>query len=255
MKLGCLPPKILPNQPVLTNTRMMAKLPPARLIRDHVNPAPLMLGNDTVGDCVSAGIGNALRAISALGGYQTDVTDDNALMFYEESAGYRGTPETDNGAVETEVLSYALRHGYPTESGTYYPLWGSTDTSRSSISLLMASLGVAYLGVLLAQSDINQIMSKPGSILTPDNAEYGDTTLSKGHCLIAWSYTGLTDNDTVYLLTWGGIQGVTWAWLDSRIMEAHGLLFPQLTAPTGLYPTGDDLAEIKQANRRFLFGE
>lgn len=255
MKFGCLPAKIPPRQPVLTNTRMMARLPPARLIRDHVNPAPLMLGNDAVGDCTSAGLGNTLRAISALGGYQTDVTDDNALMFYEESAGYRGTSYTDTGAVETEVLSYALRHGYPTESGTYYPLWGSTDTSRSSIALLMASLGVAYLGVLLAQSDINQIISKPGSILTHDNAEYGDTTPSDGHCLLAWSYTGLNDNDTVSLLTWGRIQNVTWAWLDSRIMEAHGLLFPQLTAPTGLYPTGDDLAEIKQANRRFLFGE
>ena len=255
MKLGCLPPKILPNQPVLTNTRMMARLPPARLIRDHIDPSPRILSNNVVGDCTSAGIGNALRATSSLGGFQTDVTDDNALMFYEESAGYRGTPETDTGAVETEVLSYALRHGYPTESGTYYPLWGSTDTSRSSIALLMASLGVAYLGVLLAQSDINQIISKPGSILTHDNAEYGDTTPSDGHCLLAWSYTGLNDNDTVSLLTWGRIQNVTWAWLDSRIMEAHGLLFPQLTAPTGLYPTGDDLAEIKQANRRFLFGE
>lgn len=255
MKLGCLPAKTLPHQPVLTNTRMMARLPPARLIREHIDPSPRMLANDVTSDCTSAGLGNALRAISALGGYQTDVTDDNALMFYEESAGYRGTPETDRGAVETEVLSYALRHGYPAESGTYYPLWGSADTSRVSIALIMASLGVAYLGVLLSQSDINQIVSKPGSVLHPNNAEYGDTTPSEGHCLLAWSYTGLSDNHTVSLLTWGGIQDVTWLWLDSRIMEAHGLLFPQLTAPTGLYPTGSDLAEIKRSNRRFLCGE
>lgn len=230
----------------------MVSTPPKLLNRDGINPSPRMLANDITQNCTSAGLGNALRATSALGGYQTDVRDDNALMFYEESAGYRGTPETDNGAVETEVLAYALRHGYPTESGTYYPLWGSTDTSRSSVALLMASLGVAYLGVLLAPSDINQIVSKPGSVLTPDNAEYGDTTPSEGHCLLAWSYTGLTDNDTVSLLTWGGIQGVAWSWLDSRIMEAHGLLFPQLTTPTGLYPTGEDMAYIRAANRRFL---
>ena len=253
MKLGCLPAKTLPHQPMLTGTRMMARLPPARLIRDHINPSPRMLGNNVVGDCTSAGIGNALRAISALGGYQTDVTDDNALMFYEESAGYRGTPETDTGAVETEVLSYALRNGYPTESGTYYPLWGSTGTGRSSVALLMASLGAAYLGVQLSTSDMDNV-ARCGNdtVLTLDNGIPGS---AGGHCLLAWDYTGLSDTDTVTLLTWGMRIKATWAWLDSRIMEAHGLLFPQLTAPTGLYPTGDDLAEIKQANRRFLCGE
>ena len=253
MKLGCLPAKILPRQPVLTNTRMMARLPPTRLIRDHIDPSPRMLGNDTVSDCTSAGLGNALRATSALGGFQTDVTDDNALMFYEESAGYRGTPQTDNGAVETEVLSYALRNGYPTESGTYYPLWGSADTGRSSVALLMASLGVAYLGVRLATSDMDNVARYgEDTVLTLDNGIPGS---AGGHCLLAWDYTGLGDDDTVTLLTWGMRIKATWAWLDSRIMEAHGLLFPQLTAPTGLYPTGDDLAEIKQANRRFLCGE
>ena len=253
MKLGCLPAKTLPRQPMLTGAHMMASLPPARLIRDHIDPSPRMLGNDAVSDCTSAGIGNALRATSALGGYQTDVTDDNALMFYEESAGYRGTPETDNGSVETEVLSYALRNGYLTESGTFYPLWGSTDTGRNSVALLMATLGVAYLGVSLSTTDMDNVArSGADTVLRLDNGIPGS---AGGHCLLAWDYTGLSDADTVTLLTWGMKIRATWSWLDSRIMEAHGLLFPQLTAPTGLYPTGDDLAEIKKANRRFLFGE
>ena len=250
MKLGCLPAKILPNQPVLTNTRMMARLPPARLIRDHIDPSPRMLANDTVGDCVSAGIGNALRATSALGGFQTDVTDDNALMFYEESAGYRGTPETDNGAVETEVLSYALRHGYPTESGTYYPLWGSTDTGRSSVALLMASLGVAYLGVRLATTDMDNVARYGAdTVLMLDNGIPGS---AGGHCLLAWDYTGLGDNDTVTLLTWGMRIKATWSWIDSRIMESHGMVWPQLQMPQGLYPTGAMLDDIRAANRKFL---
>lgn len=250
MKLGCLPAKILPRQPVLTNTRMMARLPPARLIRDHIDPSPRMLANDTVGDCVSAGIGNALRATSALGGFQTDVRDDNALMFYEESAGYRGTPETDNGAVETEVLSYALRHGYPTETGTYYPLWGSTDTGRSSVALLMANLGVAYLGVRLATTDMDNVARYGAdTVLTLDNGVPGS---AGGHCLLAWDYTGLDDNDTVTLLTWGMRIKATWSWLDSRIMEAHGMVWPQLRMPHGLYPTGAMLDDIRAANRKFL---
>lgn len=250
MKLGCLPAKTLPRQPVLTNTRMMARLPPARLDRSRINPSPRMLANDIAGDCTSAGIGNALRAISALGGYQTDVTDDNALMFYEESAGYRGTPETDIGAVETEVLSYALRHGYPTESGTYYPLWGSTDTGRNSVALLMASLGVAYLGVQLSTSDMDNVARRgPDTVLTLDNGIPGS---AGGHCLLAWDYTGMSDTDTVTLLTWGMKIKCTWEWLDSRIMEAHGMVWPQLRMPQGLYPTGAMLDDIRAANRRFL---
>ena len=70
MKLGCLTPKILPNQPILMNTRMMARLPPARLIRDHIDPSPRILGNDVTSDCTSAGIGNAHSNNMDLGVYR-----------------------------------------------------------------------------------------------------------------------------------------------------------------------------------------
>lgn len=250
MKLGCLPPKTLPRQPMLTGTRMMVRLPPARLIRDHIDPSPRMLKNDVTCDCASAGIGNAIRAISALGGFQTDVTEDNAVMFYEESAGYRGTPETDLGAVETEVLSYALRNGYPAASGTFYPLWGSAAPTCTNVANIMASLGVAYLGVALSNSDMDNVARHgTDTVLTLDSSIPGS---AGGHCLLAWDYTGLGDNDTVTLLTWGMKIRATWGWMLSRVVESHGLLFPQLTKATGLYPTGTDMDYIRAQNKRFL---
>ncbi|MFT8551027.1 MAG: hypothetical protein ABF739_08065 [Acetobacter okinawensis] len=72
------------------------------------------------------------------------------------------------------------------------------------------------------------------------------------HCLLGWSYSGLSDSDTVDLLTWGAIQKVTWGWLRSRIMEAHGLVWPQLTQASGLYPTGPDLDALRAQNVEFL---
>lgn len=239
---------------------MLSRLPPPRLDRSHIDPSPRMLGNDQIGDCTSAGLGNAIRAIAALGRYQINVTDEDAELFYEETTGYvPGDATTDKGAVEVDVLSYAMQHGYPTQGGAFYPMWGSVDVSdRASVANVMAALGPVYLGVMLSASDMSQIATEGMSTtLHPDNHAYGDTTPGSagGHCLLGWDYTGMSDADTVTLITWGcATIKATWGWLSSRGMEAHGLLFSQLALPSGLYPTGQALDEVKSANRSFLMG-
>ena len=101
----------------------MARQAPARLDRSHIDPAPLLLGNDVLGDCTSAGIGNHIRATSALGGFQTDITTAQAVAFYSLSTGYvPGNPGTDNGGVEVDVLTTALRDGYAVTNQTLFPL-------------------------------------------------------------------------------------------------------------------------------------
>lgn len=256
--LGCLPAKVLPGQPRLAGLRMMARKAPAVLDRSHIDPAPLMLGNDTLGDCTAAGLLNHMRAVAALGGYQLRVTTGGAIRFYAESTGYvPGQPQTDQGGVEVDVLAYASRLGIHLEGGDYFPIWGTTDPQdRNALALVMAGLGAVYLGVLLSTSDMNQVEATNGAcVLEADNSAYGDTTPGSagGHCLLGWSYTGLTDTDTVGLLTWGSAATrCTWGWLRSRIMEAHGIVWPQLVLANGLYPTGPDLASLKQQNAEFL---
>lgn len=257
-KLGCRPAKTQPNQPRLSGLRMMARKAPARLIRDHIDPAPLMLGNDQLGNCTSVGIANHLRATAALGGYQIDICTGDAVRFYSESTGYNpAIPSSDQGGIEVDVLTVASRTGYTLDNGwVYTPLWGSVDPQdRNALALIVAGIGAAYLGVLLSQSDMNQIEATNGAcVLKPDNHAYGDTTPGSagGHCLLCWSYSGLSDDDTLEMLTWGTMQRATWGWLKSRIMEAHGLVWPQLTLANGLYPTGPDLDVIKQQNVEFL---
>ena len=257
-KLGCLPAKVLPGQPRLAGLRMMARPAPARLVRDHIDPSPQMLGNDMLGDCTAAGLLNHMRAVAALGGYQVPTTASRAIRFYAESTGYvPGQPQTDRGGVEVDVLAYASRLGITLESGDYFPVWGTVDPQdRNALALVMAGLGAVYLGVMLSTSDMNQVEATNGAcVLEADNSAYGDTTPGSagGHCLLGWSYTGLADTDTVGLLTWGSAATrCTWGWLRSRIMEAHGIVWPQLTLASGLYPTGPDLDALRAQNAEFL---
>ncbi|PYD47172.1 hypothetical protein [Novacetimonas pomaceti] len=260
-KLGCRPAETRAGQPSLSVMRgFMARQAPPRLIRDAIDPAPLMLGNDVLGDCTSAGIGNHIRATAALGGFQVDVTTAQAEAFYCLSTGYvPGDPETDNGGVEVDVLTTAQRSGYAVTGQALFPLWGSADPSDlNGVRNIMAGLSAVYLGVQLAGADMWQ--DGDGNLApvwdTDTPAGRGDPTPGSagGHCLLGWDYTGIGDTDTVTLLTWGAKQRATWRWVRSRIMEAHGLAWRQLMPATGLAPTGQDWDALVAANDAYLRG-
>ncbi|GBQ32332.1 hypothetical protein [Gluconacetobacter azotocaptans] len=250
-KLGCRPAETRPGQPTMTSLRMMARRAPPRLIRDHIDPAPLMLGNDVLGDCTSAGLGNHIRATAALAGYQVAVRDADAVLFYERSTGYMpADPATDQGGVEVDVLTHAARDGYALAGQTLFPLWGSADPADlNGLRNIMAGLGAAYLGVHLALAD-----QAEGGVW--DTATPGDQTPGSwgGHCLLAWAYDGVAEDALVTLLTWGTTQRCTWRWLRSRLMEVHGLAWRQLMPAGGLAPDGEDWDALVGANRDYLAG-
>ncbi|PYD63569.1 hypothetical protein [Gluconacetobacter entanii] len=260
-KLGCRPAETRVGQPMLSAMRgFCARKAPPRLIRDHIDPAPLMLGNDVLGDCTSAGLGNHARATAALAGYQVDVTTAQAEAFYSLSTGYvPGDPRTDNGGVEVDVLTTAMRDGYAVTNQTLFPLWGSADPDDlNGVRNIMAGLSAAYLGVQLSESDMwedeNGDLSPVWDTDTP--AGHGDPTPGSagGHCLLAWDYTGTDDTDLVTFLTWGGKQKGTWRWFKSRRMEVHGLAWLQLLSASGLAPTNQEREALLAANSAYLRG-
>ncbi|MCE2565204.1 hypothetical protein [Komagataeibacter sp. FNDCF1] len=260
-KLGCRPARIRAGQPCLSAMRaFMVRRAPARLVRNQADPAPLMLGNDTVGDCTAAGIGNHIRATAALGGYQVAITTADALRFYARSTGYTpGNPATDHGGVEVDVLTTALQVGYALADQTLFPLWGSAEAADlNGIRNITAGLCAAYLGVQLAVADMwtdaNGALAPIWDTATP--AWRGDPAPGSagGHCLLLWDYTGTADTDTVTLLTWGTRQKATWRWVRSRIMEAHGLAWRQLLPAGALTPTGQDWDALIDANATYLTG-
>ncbi|GAN54897.1 hypothetical protein [Tanticharoenia sakaeratensis] len=255
LRLGARPAETRPRQPHLSGLRMMARAAPPKLIRSHINPSPLMLDNDTLGDCTSAGLGNSIRALSALNGFQTAITPQNAVSFYSASTGYvPGNAATDQGGIEVDVLGYAAAHGYPVQNQTLFPLWGTIALDDfNGMRLAMAAFGATYFGVQLALADQASI----GAVWDTDTpASAGDPTPGSwgGHCLDGWSYTGTGDTDIVTLLTWGTTQRCTWRWLRSRLMEAHGVLWPQLATPSPAFLAIHDLEDVRAANAAFLNG-
>jgi len=256
LKLGAKPAVVHPGQPRLDRLRMMARVAPPVLIRDHIQPQAKMFANGSIGDCTSAGLANSIRAVSALNGFTTDVIDADAIKFYEHSTGYvDGDPATDQGGVETDVLAYAAASGYALQTQTLYPIWGTIDPQNlNSIRVAAASLGPVYLGVQLAIAD----QANVGAVWDTDTpASDGDPTPGSwgGHCLLAgFSYYGTSDTDIVLLTTWGTQQRATWRWVRSRIMEAHGLLWPQLATPKPSFLSVGDLDSIRADNAAFLSG-
>ncbi|QBL92700.1 hypothetical protein KSAC_04540 [Komagataeibacter saccharivorans] len=260
-RLGCHPARPRPGQPRLAAMRgFIARPAPPLLDRSRIDPRPAMLGNDTLGDCTAAGIGNHLHATAALAGFCIGVDTSDAVRFYARSTGYvQGDPATDGGGVEVDVLTTALRDGYALADQTLFPLWGSADPSDlNGVRNIAAGLSAAYLGVQLAQADMWE--DEAGNLSpvwdTHGPPGHGDPTPGSagGHCLLLWDYAGTDDTDLVTLLTWGTTQKATWRWVRSRIMEAHGLAWRQLHAPGSLYPVGDDWAALVAANDAYLAG-
>jgi len=229
--------------------RMMARQAPPRLDRSHIDPKPLMLANDTLGDCTAAGLGNHIRSTAALARFEIGVRNADAILFYERSTGYSPTvPGSDQGGIESDVLTYASRNGYALYDQTLYPIWGTAEPDDlNGMRNIMAALGPAYLGVQLAIAD------QADGVLDTDTP--GDQTPGSwgGHCLLAWDYTGTGDTDLVSLLTWGTVRKATWRWVRSRIMECHGLAWRQLMPANGLV-SGQDWDALVGANRDYLAG-
>ncbi|MCE2580722.1 hypothetical protein LDL36_20185 [Komagataeibacter sp. FNDCR1] len=258
-KFGCKPPETRAGQPTMAVMRsFMARRAPSSLIRAHIDPGVLMLGNDTTNDCTSAGIGNHIRATAALNRFQVDVTTAQALTFYGRHTGFvPGNPATDTGAVEVDMLTAAARDGYDVTNQTLFPIWGSTDPhDRNGLCNIMADLTAPYFGVQFADADLyeDEAGQLPPVWDTRTPARYGDPTPNprKGHCLLGWSYTGMADDDLVELLTWGGQQRATWRWLRSRVVEAHALAWRQLLAADSPLPLWEEWLNLVAANDNYL---
>jgi hypothetical protein len=212
-----------------------ASHPPEFIDRSDVAYLPGLDSNDRIGDCTAVGLANCARAAAALAGFRLDIPTERVIHFYAASCGYDGTPATDLGGVEAEVLLWQARYGFDT--GGQVPLVANVLTIDSSdlnaLRTAVVETGAVYLGVDLALADqatgVWDTVGRPGDS-TPGS--WG------GHCLLLWDYAGVRDVDAVRLVTWGIFQTATWRWLRSRLAEAHALLWPQLRTVSSGPPFG-----------------
>jgi hypothetical protein len=176
--------------------------------------------NDHVGNCAFVGIANGARADAALRGFKVNITTPTVLGWY----GRAGYPQQDNGAVLLDVLASQLGQAFMAEQ--QLPLCGPFATldvrNRGLLARAMERVGWVYPGFALAVADQ---VADVWDINTP--AAAGDPTPGSwgGHCADMLWCNGIDDDSLVFLATWGIIHPATWRWVDSRMEEAHVVIW------------------------------
>jgi hypothetical protein len=199
--------------------------------RREVPFQPGLYHNDTLPDCTAAGLANAANAVAALNGFALAIVPEKVIAFYAGCVGCAPTFPAmldTHGAMALDVLNRQVTQGF--DVGSQVPLVGLHGVlphDRTTLACAIDRLGHAYLGVTLHERDME---ARPVWDVV-DGRDDGQVV--GGHLIVAWDYTGLSDDATARVATWGKFQPATWRWLETRLNEAHALIWRQLGATTG----------------------
>ena len=229
MMLGKRPPKHDMRIPLLSN--YIGQLPPAPLQRDLTGAILSPLLNDRLSCCTISTIGHILRTWSRATGTVILVSDQDILLAYERACGYNPKdPNTDQGGVETDVLTYWLNN---TIAGRKLAAFAALQpNSHEDIRDAVWLFGGCYTGFDLPISCQSQDVWS-----VPPGGPAGDAARGSwgGHAvpIVAYNPRGVT------VITWGTYKQVTWEFVDAYMDEAYALLSHDWIKPeTGISQSG-----------------
>jgi hypothetical protein len=208
-------------------------LPPLVVDRSQIAFKPGLYRNDTLPDCTAVALANGARAVGYLNGFAVTVYDMAVPHFYSACIGNPPNLAETEGANMLDVLRFQASHGYVLATQELVGVFGVVPLERLSLAHSIARLGFGYWGLTLFQTDMEQFENRVPWTLTPDRGAH-----IGGHAVLGWDYTGLGDNDTVRIGTWGGFQAASWAWLEDRLDEAYGVVWRQLARTDGKFYDG-----------------
>jgi hypothetical protein len=173
-----------------------------------------MDGNDTVGDCTCAEVDHTTKARQvAAGNREVTSTAGEVLAAYAAITGWNPKdPSTDQGAVMQDVRSYWQKHGV-TLGGASDKILLFAEVDHRDLMLIrwcVARFGAVGLGVNFPASAMDQFNTgKPWSVVRGSQIEGGHAVSMIGY-----------DAQYAYVVTWGQVQKVEWAWLVAYLEEA-----------------------------------
>ena len=190
-----------------------------------------ILGNDSLGDCTSAGAAHIIDAMTGMAGSPVAITRDQAIAFYSKSTGYDpSNPSSDQGGDEVTVCQTWKDQGYLADGSHKILGWVALEDFDPKFVKWVASLFPLYFGLELADSWMNAPVWDVGDPPDPNN----------GHCVV-----GLAGNaQGIGIDTWGQRRIITYPAIAQFCADsAGGNLFAILTqdglnAATGLTPGG-----------------
>lgn len=231
-------PGVKPNDP--NKARLYFRMfkaagatPPATVDYSQFTPND-MLGNDQYGDCVYAADGHITVMQTFWGqGAAYVVSEQQALAAYSQMTGFDPSdPSTDQGDTLQNGLDFMRKYGF---GGHKIAAFAQLDINNmDDIKLAVAEFGAVDLAMNFPAVAMDQFNAgKPWDVVSNDGGIEG------GHCVLLVGYT----DAYLYVVTWGKIQKVSYAFFKKYFVEAWALISHDwVNSQTGKDPEGVDLA-------------
>lgn len=195
-----------------------------------------MYGNDRYGDCTCAAAGHVIQAWRTNTGVSPrKPSTQQILTFYASFT----TPGPENGI---EVLRVLRRWHAAGLAGDRLGAYTTLNLSEpSEVKQSIALFGACYVGIVLPRF----LMNAPDPLAlrwdVPPQGRHGagERDPNGGHAVPAFAY----DEQHVYVVTWGALKAMTWAFYLAYADEAYALLGRDWLAH-GRAPSGFDLAQL-----------
>lgn len=203
-----------------------------------------MCDNDRIGCCTIASVSHMIQQESLYaGGSELLMSDAEIVAGYSAVSGYvAGKPETDHGAYEGDVGQHWLKQGF-TCGGHVDQIVGFGDLNPHNFEELKYAIlltGNCLLGFNLpACAEENRVWDLPR---TPDDAR-----LVGGHAVPAVGW----DQSYLYVVSWGQLVPVTWAFYSGYVDEAHFTLSRRWLNAKGTTPSGCSWDGLVAASQQF----
>lgn len=239
-----------PNDPTKKRLKLTADLipkaaftPPASV--DWYSKVPAdswnMDGNDYVGDCTVAEVDHSTKARQvAAGNPEVKSSAQECLDAYSAITGYNpNDPNTDQGAVMQDVRDYWRKQGIIL-GGKKDTLTLFAEVDHSDLNLVkwcVARFGAVALGINFPNTAMDQFNEgKPWDVVR-------GAYIEGGHAISMVGY----DSTYAYVVTWGQVQKMTWAFYNKYVEEAWtDISLDWVNSLSGQDPLGEVVYELGQ---------
>lgn len=173
-----------------------------------------MLGNDSYGDCVWAGAGHETMFWNNEAKVSIPFTDKASLSDYTAVTGFNpNDPNSDQGTDMETAAKYRRKTGVVDANGKRHVVAAYLDVTKGNVDQLKQAIylfGAVGIGIEFPESAMTQFNNgKPWSVVK-------GAQIDGGHYIPAIGY----NKTYIYIVTWGKVQKMTWAFFKKYCDEA-----------------------------------